>query len=72
MAKKNRRQQSTPEELAMMKRADEMARGISSKPETTEVFKEEVVEEKPKGVTVIDAGLQNRKEEETQKVDFID
>jgi hypothetical protein len=66
MAKKNRRQQSTPEELAMMKRADEMARGISSKPETTEVFKEEVVEEKPKGVTVIDAGLQNRKEEETQ------
>lgn len=66
MAKKNRRQQSTPEEIAMMKRADELASGISSKPETTEVFKEEVVAEKPKGVTVIDAGLQNRKQSDIE------
>jgi hypothetical protein len=67
MAKKNRKQQSTPEEIAMMKRADEMASGISNKPETTEVFKEEVVEDaKPKGVTVIDAGLQNRRQSDIE------
>lgn len=68
--KKKARQQNKAkrkEEIAIMKGADESARKISSKPETTEVFKEEVVEDaKPKGVTVINAGLQNRKEEEIQ------
>jgi hypothetical protein len=67
--KKKARQQNKAkrkEEIAIMEGADKSARKISSKPETTEVFKEEVVEEKPKGVTVIDSGLQNRKEEETQ------
>lgn len=70
MEKKNRRQQDKAkrkEEIDIMKDADNSARKISSKPETTEVFKEEVVEDaKPKGVTVIDAGLQNRKQEEIQ------
>jgi hypothetical protein len=66
MAKKNRKPLATADQIDWMREADKSALKISSKPETTEVFKEEVVEEKPKGVTVIDAGLQNRKEEEIQ------
>lgn len=67
MAKKNRRQQPSDDDIKLMIKADESARKISSKPETTEVFKEEVVEDaKPKGVTVINAGLQNRKQSDIE------